>query len=273
MAPHAATTSVFHTYASPVPATPSAATLSTTFHDSWTGAVAVNEAVTLTDDPIVTWQALLGELQAAPGRIGLGVTGTHGKSTTTALIGEILRVAGRQPIVAGNIGEPLISAVDFEKPRTYVLELSSFQLESVDTFHANVALLLNITPDHMDRYGSLDDYAAAKYRIFRNQETGQHDACTATGTEVLRHIVYEENFAALGRNRKAVMWLDAAFGGHEWRIGEDDIRHFVPAVLTCECVVLKDVRVAEAMQVHVHQRQADHVQRTLMPRAVNDSYQ
>ncbi|HET7706903.1 MAG TPA: UDP-N-acetylmuramoyl-L-alanine--D-glutamate ligase [Thermoanaerobaculia bacterium] len=102
----------------------------------------------------------------------IGVTGSNGKSTTTALIGEILRIAGRQPIVAGNIGEPLISVVDPEKPRTYVLELSSFQLETVDTFRANVALLLNITPDHMDRYPNFDAYAAAKYRIFRNQRPG-----------------------------------------------------------------------------------------------------
>jgi UDP-N-acetylmuramoylalanine--D-glutamate ligase len=101
----------------------------------------------------------------------IAVTGSNGKSTTTALIGEILRVAGRQPIVAGNIGEPLTAALDLEKPRTYVLELSSFQLEMIDTFRANIALLLNITPDHMDRYPSFDAYAAAKYRIFLNQQT------------------------------------------------------------------------------------------------------
>ena len=99
----------------------------------------------------------------------IAVTGSNGKSTTTALIGEILRVAGRQPIVAGNIGQPLIAALDLARPRTYVLELSSFQLETVDTFRADIALLLNITPDHMDRYAHFDLYAAAKYRIFRNQ--------------------------------------------------------------------------------------------------------
>src|SRR5712692_11197945 len=102
----------------------------------------------------------------------IAVTGSNGKSTTTALIGEILKVAGRQPIVAGNIGQPLIASLDPEKPRTYVIELSSFQLETVDTFRANVALLLNITPDHMDRYPTFDGYAAAKLRIFRNQELG-----------------------------------------------------------------------------------------------------
>ncbi len=101
----------------------------------------------------------------------IAVTGSNGKSTTTALIGEILKVAGRHPVVAGNIGAPLIAALD-DKPRAYVLELSSFQLETVDTFHANVALLLNVTPDHMDRYATFDAYAAAKYRIFRNQQSG-----------------------------------------------------------------------------------------------------
>ncbi len=118
---------------------------------------------------------VIGEIELASRYLQgtvIAITGSNGKSTTTALIGEILKVAGRQPIVAGNIGEPLIGVVDFEKPRTYVLELSSFQLETVDTFHANVALLLNITPDHMDRYASFDAYAAAKYRIFRNQESG-----------------------------------------------------------------------------------------------------
>jgi UDP-N-acetylmuramoylalanine--D-glutamate ligase len=118
---------------------------------------------------------VIGEIELAYRHLQgtvIAITGSNGKSTTTALIGEILKVAGRQPIVAGNIGQPLISAIDPEKPRTYVLELSSFQLETVDTFRANVALLLNITPDHMDRYPSFDAYAAAKYRVFRNQQSG-----------------------------------------------------------------------------------------------------
>jgi UDP-N-acetylmuramoylalanine--D-glutamate ligase len=129
----------------------------------------------LIGEALVRGSPLLGEIELAyrhlKGTI-IAVTGSNGKSTTTALIGEILRIAGRQPIVAGNIGEPLIKALDEENVRTYVLELSSFQLEAVDTFRANVALVLNITPDHMDRYTSFDAYSAAKYRIFRNQESG-----------------------------------------------------------------------------------------------------
>jgi UDP-N-acetylmuramoylalanine--D-glutamate ligase len=118
---------------------------------------------------------VIGEIELAfcymKGTI-IAITGSNGKSTTTALIGEILKVAGRRPIVAGNIGNPLIAAIDLDHPRTYVLELSSFQLEAVDSFHANVALLLNITPDHMDRYPNFAAYAAAKHRIFCNQDAG-----------------------------------------------------------------------------------------------------
>ena len=102
----------------------------------------------------------------------IAVTGSNGKSTTTALIGEILNVAGRQPIVAGNIGQPLSASIDEENARMYVVELSSFQLETIDTFRPDIALLLNITPDHMDRYPNFGAYAAAKYRIFKNQTSG-----------------------------------------------------------------------------------------------------
>jgi UDP-N-acetylmuramoylalanine--D-glutamate ligase len=129
---------------------------------------------------------VIGEIELAYGYIPKGskiiaVTGSNGKSTTTVLIGEILKVAGRQPIVAGNIGEPFIAALDLDKPRTYVLELSSFQLETVDTFRADVALLLNVTPDHMDRYPSFDAYAAAKYRVFRNQRP--HDVAIVNAAD------------------------------------------------------------------------------------------
>jgi UDP-N-acetylmuramoylalanine--D-glutamate ligase len=138
------------------------------------------QQVELTPIPVI------GEIELAYRSIPRGstivaVTGSNGKSTTTSLIGEILKIDGRQPIVAGNIGEPFIAALDPERPRTYVLELSSFQLESVETFRADVALLLNVTPDHMDRYPTFDAYAAAKYRIFRNQQP--HDVAIVNASE------------------------------------------------------------------------------------------
>ena len=103
----------------------------------------------------------------------VGITGTNGKTTTTTLIGEILGRGGLPVQVGGNIGEPLISLVDRSVEGGWIVaELSSFQLEAVDQLHVAVAVLLNITPDHLDRYGSMDDYAAAKANIFRNQGPG-----------------------------------------------------------------------------------------------------
>lgn len=102
----------------------------------------------------------------------VGITGSNGKTTTTTLIGELLKNAGLPTQVGGNIGTPLISLVENSRDDGItVVELSSFQLEAVDRLHVNVALLLNITPDHLDRYDSMDDYAAAKANIFINQTT------------------------------------------------------------------------------------------------------
>lgn len=160
----------------------------------------------------------------------IAITGSNGKSTTTALIGEILKVAGRQPIVAGNIGEPLVASLDLERPRTYVLELSSFQLEAIATFRANVALLLNITPDHMDRYPSFDAYAAAKYQIFRNQEAGD----TAIVNAAERRGAPRDGKARVWRFSASMRpdegaWLDGddlvlSVGGDERRIPRSSLR-------------------------------------------------
>jgi UDP-N-acetylmuramoylalanine--D-glutamate ligase len=100
----------------------------------------------------------------------IAVTGTKGKSTTTALIGHLLRSCGRNVRVGGNIGNPLIREVLDAKPDSWVVaEVSSFQLETIRTFKPRVAVLLNIAPDHLDRYHSMDEYAEAKFRIFANQ--------------------------------------------------------------------------------------------------------
>ncbi len=99
----------------------------------------------------------------------VGITGSNGKSTTTALAGAALRAAGRRVEVCGNIGVPLASCVDGEAGRIFVVELSSFQLESVDTFRPRAAALLNLSADHLDRHHDLDTYRAAKERIFARQ--------------------------------------------------------------------------------------------------------
>jgi UDP-N-acetylmuramoylalanine--D-glutamate ligase len=100
----------------------------------------------------------------------IAVTGTKGKSTTTALIGHLLRECGLPVRVGGNIGNPLIREVlDAGENDWVVAEVSSFQLETIRAFRPRVAVLLNVAPDHLDRYYSMDEYAEAKYRIFANQ--------------------------------------------------------------------------------------------------------
>ncbi|MFH1277833.1 MAG: UDP-N-acetylmuramoyl-L-alanine--D-glutamate ligase [Candidatus Eisenbacteria bacterium] len=105
----------------------------------------------------------------------VAVTGTNGKSTTTTLIGEILKRDGRRTAVAGNIGRPLSDAVGPWRDYDWVVaEISSFQLETIRTFRPKVAVLLNITEDHLDRHGTFEEYARLKARIFENQEETDH---------------------------------------------------------------------------------------------------
>ena len=104
----------------------------------------------------------------------VAITGSNGKTTTTSLLGHLFRTAGREPIVAGNIGYPFSDYVlDVGPDDVVVLEVSSFQLDHVDTFRPKVSLLLNITPDHLDRYDhDFSKYARSKFRIFENQGAG-----------------------------------------------------------------------------------------------------
>ena len=99
------------------------------------------------------------------------ITGTNGKSTVTALLAEVANAAGRATIAGGNIGEPALDLLERPVPELYVLELSSFQLETTHSLETETATVLNVTPDHLDRYDSLEDYAAAKARIFDRCDT------------------------------------------------------------------------------------------------------
>jgi UDP-N-acetylmuramoylalanine--D-glutamate ligase len=97
----------------------------------------------------------------------LAITGANGKSTVTSLVGEMCREAGFDTAVGGNIGVPVLDLLRVSEPEVYVVELSSFQLETTASLNARAATVLNLTPDHMDRYASVQEYAAAKARIFR----------------------------------------------------------------------------------------------------------
>src|SRR5689334_554728 len=120
---------------------------------------------------------VIGEVELAfrflQGKV-LAITGSNGKTTTTTLIGEILAKSGLKTLVGGNIGTPAISLVEQATPDAVtVLEVSSFQLETIRTFRPKVALVLNVTLDHLDRHRTFEAYAAAKARVFENQQA--HD--------------------------------------------------------------------------------------------------
>jgi UDP-N-acetylmuramoylalanine--D-glutamate ligase len=151
--------------------------------------VVVSPGVPLNTHPIGphTWQyglPVIGDIELfamarahlPPHRV-VGITGTNGKSTTTALVHHILANAGVPAVMGGNIGDPILGQAPLPEGGVYVLELSSFQIDLTFTLDCDVAALTNITPDHLDRYASFEAYAAAKERLFQMQQTGTALIC------------------------------------------------------------------------------------------------
>ncbi|HEU4707915.1 MAG TPA: UDP-N-acetylmuramoyl-L-alanine--D-glutamate ligase [Methylophilaceae bacterium] len=145
--------------------------------------------------PVVGDIELFAQNKAADAKV-IAITGSNGKSTVTALVGEMCKAAGLKTVVAGNIGLPVLDALMQEKssgaPDVYVLELSSFQLETTHTLVPDVATVLNISEDHMDRYHSLAEYAGAKMRIFHGsgvQVLNRDDAWSRSMALSGRHVV------------------------------------------------------------------------------------
>lgn len=134
---------------------------------------------------------VIGDLELASwflkGEI-IGITGSNGKTTTTALTGHILKCAGIPVQVGGNIGTPPASMVDSSRDGQWnVLELSSFQLETTETFRAHIGAVLNVTPDHLDRHYTMEQYAAAKGRVFANQRAGDFAVLNADDEICVRY--------------------------------------------------------------------------------------
>ncbi len=141
--------------------------------------IVVSPGVPVDAQPIMQAKALgqpvIGEIELAAeflqGEI-VAITGSNGKTTTTALTGAILSAGGLKTLVGGNIGTPAISLVEQSTPDTVtVLEVSSFQLETIRSFRPKIAVVLNVTPDHLDRHRTFAAYVAAKARIFENQQS------------------------------------------------------------------------------------------------------
>ena len=143
----------------------------------------------------LAWRFLRGRL--------IGVTGSNGKTTTASLIGHILAGSGKQVMVAGNIGTPLIAHVDQSNDETItVAELSSFQLELIVSFRPDVSVLLNLTPDHLDRHASFEDYARAKTRIFENQIESDAAVVNADDLAVTQHAPSRPQIFWFSRGRR-----------------------------------------------------------------------
>jgi len=155
--------------------------------------------------------------RAQPKASFIGITGTNGKSTTTALIGHILRQAGARCEVGGNIGRGALDLAPLGEGGLYVLELSSYQLELLESFRANVAIWLNITPDHIDRHGDIAGYVAAKENIFARQKSGD---CAVIGIDDFpSRAVYDRLAARTGIAAIPVKLEEPIAGGVSFRAG------------------------------------------------------
>lgn len=159
--------------------------------------------------------AVIGEVElAAPYLRGpvLGITGTNGKTTTTALAGHLLQQAGIEVQVGGNIGAPVCGMVAASSHTQWnVLELSSFQLETTNSLAAQIAICLNITPDHLDRHHSFENYEAAKRRLFQLQAPGSFAVLNADNPSSLRCGFAgpaEAKLFTVSHDRRRSMWLD-----------------------------------------------------------------
>lgn len=170
----------------------------------------------------------------------VGITGTNGKTTTTTLVAEMYKQFGRKAAACGNIGTPFIKAVTNLSPEAVaVVELSSFQLDSIIDFQPKIAALLNITPDHMDWHGSMENYIAAKAKLFKNQNARDHailntrdEACQALAPLLKAQTHYFDPQGAENPNwevvlkvaeiegypREAVLKFLRAFPGIEHRL-------------------------------------------------------
>ncbi len=154
--------------------------------------VAVSPGVPLDCEPLALAASLgiplRGEIELAAGEIEapiVGITGTNGKSTTTSLVGEIFNAWGKRVFVGGNIGTPLVEACG-QNYELLAVELSSFQLETIASFHPRFGMLLNLSSDHLDRYPDLDSYYHAKLQLFRNMTASDYAILNADDPEVCR---------------------------------------------------------------------------------------
>jgi UDP-N-acetylmuramoylalanine--D-glutamate ligase len=167
----------------------------------------------------------------------VGITGTNGKSTTTALVHHILKTAGMPTTMGGNIGLPILAQDPLPQGGVYVLELSSFQIDLTQSLDCDVAVLLNITPDHLDRYDGFEAYAASKERLF----------AMSSGLHVdTRHPRESGNPSPM----PSLQEMDSRFRGDDVLAGPHNAQNVAAAVATCRHLGLTDEQVADGLRTY-----------------------
>ena len=213
---------------------------------------------------------IIGEVEllfrAQPKATFVGITGTNGKSTTTALIGHVLRRAGKRAEVGANLGTPALALAPLEEGGIYVLEMSSYQLELVPTARFDVAVLLNITPDHLDRHGGMAGYVAAKRGIFDRQRpqdwavigiddeycraiceglAGRHVVAVAVGRQASTAIIVRHGILSdeIGREIMDLARAPALPGPHNWQ-------NAAAAFAVCRALGLSNAAIAAGIETY-----------------------
>jgi UDP-N-acetylmuramoylalanine--D-glutamate ligase len=179
----------------------------------------------------------------------VGITGTNGKSTTTALIHHILKTAGRPTTMGGNIGLPILAQEPLAKGGVYVLELSSYQIDLTYSLDCEVAVLLNVTPDHLDRYESFEAYRASKLRLFSLQ-SGRHAAVydfDSDEAEFVQDLIADQK----------EFWFTSDPVGHlanqaEWPAlqGPHNALNAAAAVAVCNALKVPNAAIAEGLRTY-----------------------
>ena len=225
--------------------------------------VVVSPGVPLNTHPIGphAWQyglPVIGDIELfaaarahLPAHKVVGITGTNGKSTTTALVHHILSAAGIPCVMGGNIGDPILAQAPLQDGGVYVLELSSFQIDLTFTLDCDVAALTNITPDHLDRYAGFDAYAASKARLFQMQKAGTALICDEDGPSA----AIADRIADEGRPLVRVTTADlAAAGLAEGRspslAGPHNAQNAAVAVAICRQLGLGDDAIAHGLATY-----------------------
>ncbi len=222
--------------------------------------VVVSPGVPLNSHPIAphVWQyglPVIGDIElfaaaraSLPAHRVVGITGTNGKSTTTALVHHILQTAGVPSLMGGNIGDPILGQDPLPEGGVYVLELSSFQVDLTFTLDCDVAALTNITPDHLDRYAGFEAYAASKERLFQMQATGTAIICD----EDAPTLAIADRLAAAGKPLVRVKTADLAAaglaGGRSPSLaGPHNAQNAAVAVAICRQLGLAEAQIAAGL--------------------------